>query len=214
MSQIINPERRDPSFSRLKADVGLSKVNNVSLSEILVLAKDQIKEEVNRGDVYATQELSSSNRKPRYIPLCRFKDNSSWANIIIGLVDSSSNILSFVETKIIHTKDAGLNLSISAAPENSLWGIIKFYLSENGNEDELYFSLPYNAYSRYKISGVTINVKDYLISTSGSSVSSNIEILSHSSIIDTLEYKQVIDLKNLNRRDISSSTESLAVYKK
>ena len=89
MSQnIINPDRRDPSRIRNKADIGLSRVDNIGVSDILDLTKDFTKDEVCRGDRYAEAELMEGISFE--IPLCEFTENSTKLSIVVSFLKNDN----------------------------------------------------------------------------------------------------------------------------
>ena len=107
MSQqpIINPEKRDPSIIRNKAEIGLSRVDNVSFSDIHNSIKEVIKDEVYRGDLYAEDELRELQRFE--LPICEFTSESTAFSIVVSFLDSDLKVKSSVKANISHSFELG-----------------------------------------------------------------------------------------------------------
>jgi hypothetical protein len=225
MSQIINPERRDPSFLKNKADVGLSKVDNLSASEIQNMIYSSLREEYSRGEIYGQSKIQ--NHEAFLIPLCKFKDKSSRATITIGFLDKDNEVVSFLSAKIKYSyeisaeeiKKTGIsNLSVefeTSINRRKLFGSFKVY--EESEFSSLYLDLP-STLSVRGISGITVNITDELMSSIGTEVFKSIERLNHSNLRSPEEFSNISvkDVVELNESDrvLSSFSRSLAIYNK
>ena len=102
---IINPEKRDPSIIRNKSEIGLSRVDNVSFSDIHNSIKEVIKDEVYRGDLYAKDELRELHRFE--LPICEFTSDSIAFSIVVSFLDSNLKVKSSVKANISHSFELG-----------------------------------------------------------------------------------------------------------
>lgn len=102
---IINPEKRDPSIIRNKSEIGLSRVDNVSFSDIHNSIKEVIKDEVYRGDLYAKDELRELHRFE--LPICEFTSDSTAFSIVVSFLDSNLKVKSSVKANISHSFELG-----------------------------------------------------------------------------------------------------------
>lgn len=82
----INSERRDPFYSKSKGDVGLSKVPNLSFSELNNAILANVNNQVNEGTIYQLDKsVGEETGKKREFPIVKLKPNSSYTNILFGL---------------------------------------------------------------------------------------------------------------------------------
>jgi hypothetical protein len=82
----INSERRDPFYSKSKGDVGLSKVPNLSFSELNNAILANVNNQVNEGTIYQlNKSVGEETGKKREFPIVKLKPNSSYTNILFGL---------------------------------------------------------------------------------------------------------------------------------
>lgn len=168
MSQnIINPDRRDPSRIRNKADIGLSRVDNVSVSDILDITKDLVRDEVYSGDRYAERELDMGVLFE--IPLCMFTDNSTKLSITVSFL-KGNEVLSNITAHISHSYDTDYrdpfeiefdsldNLVLNSG------NIVSFYFYEKDNKQSV-LSLrgDGNRLKVYGITAISYYFSDYIV---------------------------------------------------
>lgn len=225
MSQIINPERRDPSYLKSKADVGLSKVDNFSAIELQDMVHGALREEYAKGDIYGENEISSS--KEFLIPLCKFKEISSRATITVGFIDSSREISSYIRANVKYSfltskekpssrgGEDEFSVELEAASKRILPGSLRVY-KINKKEADLYLYVPEKVNdNKYNLSGVTINITEELITGIGDQSYKNITILDHTLVKFPEDFSTPPNFTvNLNEsdRDTSSYTRSLSIY--
>ena len=72
----INSERRDPFYSKSKGDVGLSKVPNLSFSELNNAILANVNNQVNEGTIYQLDKsVGEETGKKREFPIVKLKPN-------------------------------------------------------------------------------------------------------------------------------------------
>lgn len=223
MSQIINPERRDPGYLKNKADVGLSRADNYSLSEIQDIVHGALREEYASGEIYRVDELLAG--KSIEIPLIQFVSNGdSKASIFIGFVDSNYNVLYYCKAHIRHSNktttsypdgDSKFNVSFELSPtrlsQDSIslryyntstdFPVVSLYLKEELRKDS--------------IIGVLINQIPELV-VENKSYKNSVKFLNPEENIETFINGDpdltVFVFKS--ERTVSSEAKSLSIYKK
>lgn len=227
MSQIINPERRDPSYLKSKADVGLSKVDNFSAIELQDMVHGALREEYAKGDIYGENELTESGEL--WIPLCKFTDSSSRATITIGFLGGNKRLTSYIRASVkysILTKselnersggESPFMVELESSSKRVLPGGFQVITSDGGS-NILYLYLPQKN-KRQNITGITINLTEELVTGGGDINLKTIEYLNHTEILlkfpalESNQSKYFISFSGTDR-DISSFTRSLALYDK
>lgn len=81
----INPELRSPEYSKSKADVGLSRVDNLSYTDIQGAILANVQATINEGSTYYFDKTVSNSDGSRLIELVRLKPHSSHASLLISL---------------------------------------------------------------------------------------------------------------------------------
>lgn len=227
MSQIINPERRDPSYLKSKADVGLSKVDNFSAIELQDMVHGALREEYAKGDIYGENELAETGEL--WIPLCKFTDSSSRATITIGFLGGNKRLTSYIRASVkysILTKselnersggESPFMVELESSSKRVLPGGFQVITSSDGS-NILYLYLPQKN-KRQNITGITINLTEELVTGGGDINLKTIEYLNHTEILlkspvsESNQSKYFISFSGTDR-DISSFTRSLALYDK
>ena len=87
----INPERRDPFYSKSKGDIGLSKVPNMSFSELNNAILANVNNQVNEGTIYHLDKKIGDTGGVREFPLFKMKSESAYTNVIFGLGEWTGN---------------------------------------------------------------------------------------------------------------------------
>lgn len=169
MSQnIINPDRRDPSKIRNKADIGLSRVDNVGVSDILDITKDLVKDEVCKGDRYAEQELKAGVAFE--IPLCEFTENSTKLSVTISFL-KDDEIKYSITAHVFHTYDTPQSGEPFRIKFDSVGNLIlsstnpiSFYLYK-GKNDQDFLSLRCDSTLNisYEITSISYYFSDYIV---------------------------------------------------
>ena len=229
MSQnIINPDRRDPSRIRNRADIGLSHVDNVGVSEILDLAKDLTKDEVCRGDRYAEQELI--NGVNFEIPLCNFTSESTKVSITVSFLHDDV-VYSIVTARVFHTYNS--SVSDRFIIEFDLVGnivlsdsnLVSFYFYEDSSAKQANLSIVCDGNSlnnNYGITSISYHFSDYVVVSGDKSDVPGFTKLTQTSIrIGDDQVGNLMSGDNIKRqiynlrfsdRKLSSFTRSLPVY--
>lgn len=222
MSQIINPERRDPGHLKSKADVGLSKVDNLSAKELQDLVHGALREEYATGEVYAREELSKGEEVN--IPLLKFIGRSSRATILLGFLSNKESIESYTRLTLKHSFDAysssingeqRLEVEIEGSPNRTFFNSkLDLYYSnpaqpENSNFAELYLNIPSGAGN---LNGITINITEEIIAGIGDTKIGTVEVLNHTILTKPSKNPSTTILLSKSDREVSSFSRSLAIY--
>lgn len=118
----INPERRDPSYYKHKSELGLSKVDNLSASEIVEIVSDSYASRRNQKKI---GDPVSSVGEETFIPLFETQELSSTNSMSVGLYDGDKEISSF-------------NLSFSYfSPSESQAGNVSYLIDAPENDSYL-----------------------------------------------------------------------------
>lgn len=90
----INPERRDPSYSKKKGDVGLSNTPNMSFGDIQDTILSNVINKVNEGTIYNFIRSDEESLKSNIVKL---KPNTSMTTIYfsLGTYDRSSEFIGY-----------------------------------------------------------------------------------------------------------------------
>jgi hypothetical protein len=90
----INPERRDPSYSKKKGDVGLSNTPNMSFGDIQDTILSNVINKVNEGTIYNFIRSDEESLKSNIVKL---KPNTSMTTIYfsLGTYDGSSEFIGY-----------------------------------------------------------------------------------------------------------------------
>lgn len=90
----INPERRDPSYSKKKGDVGLSNTPNMSFGDIQDTILSNVINKVNEGTIY---NFIRSDEKSLKSNIVKLKPNTSMTTIYfsLGTYDGSSEFIGY-----------------------------------------------------------------------------------------------------------------------
>lgn len=224
MSQIINPERRDPGHIKNKADVGLSKVDNYSAIELQDMIHGALREEYAKGDIYGEKELLAEKSTDLWIPLCNFKDSSSRATITIGFLGRNKKLTSYVRAYVKYSSLTRKELSsrrsggespfmaeFETSSKRTLPGGLQVF--EGNDRVILYLYLPKD--SKKEINGVTINITEDLVTGEGEINHKTLEILDHTKILtESVGEANYSALFSGTDREVSSYSRSLAIYDK
>lgn len=117
----LSPERRIPKALRDRAQLGLDKVDNISLSEYVDALLDQVRAKINQDTIYevSNKEFEVSDR---LIPLLRF-DSLGSTTLSVSLLDSSNVVL----------ETCTLRLTYGNSEENSEKIQYELFVSPHGN---------------------------------------------------------------------------------
>ena len=177
--RIINSDRRDPSKIRKKAELGLSNVDNIGSSEILALARDLFKDEIYRGDLYASTEIRENI--PFEIPLCEFTSRSTKFSVTVSFM-SGTNVRSVVKANVLHTFDNYDNQAIDeetfniefesvgqalTSPTSTIFFTV--YTKSNSKTAVLSLNVGGNLKNLYNIDSISYYFSDYVVISTGSS---------------------------------------------
>lgn len=113
----VNPELRDPSYSKNKTDVGLPKVDNLSYTEIQEAILSNVKATINEGTVYNfDKKVSELESGSRIFDLVKLKPSSSQVSLLVSL-GTWTGLNSFVARDAIR-----VDLSLSNSDGNDIIG--------------------------------------------------------------------------------------------
>lgn len=113
----VNPELRDPSYSKNKTDVGLPKVDNLSYTEIQEAILSNVKATINEGTVYNfDKKVSELESGSRIFDLVKLKPSSSQVSLLVSL-GTWTGLNSFVARDAIR-----VDLSLSNSDRNDIIG--------------------------------------------------------------------------------------------
>ena len=170
--RIINSDRRDPSRIRKKAELGLSRVDNIGASELLSLAKDLFKNEVYRGDLYASTEIKENIAFE--LPLCEFTSNSTRFSVTVSFI-GGNNVVSVVKANILHTFDQysvddafSIEFENSGLVVNSISSSIFFSLYSRSKEAVLSLNVGSNLKTVHNVDSISYYFSDYVVFSTGS----------------------------------------------
>ena len=219
MSHIINPERRDPSYLKNKAEFGLSKVDNVSSKDILRTTFDLLKDEYWRGEKY------SLTTEKTLFPLCKFTTKSTRLTVLVGFYRDTDllNLISYVKAEIIfdkefnnlsETNDPIFDISFEKSQKLTVLGEFILYKDEDPSDKKEYEYLGFNFLSASEGYQLSICVNEYPNFGDGLDFHSSIELCDRTpkdtpSNTDNILKKVSI---NSSERVVSSISKSLAVY--
>lgn len=113
----VNPELRDPSYSKNKTDIGLPKVDNLSYTEIQEAILSNVKATINEGTVYNfDKKVSELESGSRIFDLVKLKPSSSQVSLLVSL-GTWTGLNSFVAKDAIR-----VDLSLSNSDGNDIIG--------------------------------------------------------------------------------------------
>ena len=165
MSQfIVNPEKRDPSNIRNKAELGLSKVDNLSASELINLTSSVAKNKIYKGNIFAKEEIKNGIKFE--IPLCMFTERATKLSIVISFVN---------ELEVVTGVTANIIYSLSSEPEKiqlnyelfgeyiNLENFPAYLTLYKGDNSAVLSLICESGLNVYNITGVSFNIIDYII---------------------------------------------------